>query len=222
MFTAILFVCSVYAQDNPDATTNHKKYLLGGSMAFDFSQKESDKIFNSGFFHFNLYSGYNINPKVTLGLKLAFSYYENVRKEMGAWNESYFDKVPLTYEINFGNSFDISAFLRYQDDILGKLKYYFDFGIGTAFSGQMKATMFYRHPLNDPNRITYDFKDYYANVACGLLYLFSENAAVNFKLTEFKISSTKEDLGEWNTVKSVNAKLLSDFLQPNLGIVINF
>ncbi len=118
MCTAILFGCKVYAQENADENPN--KFLLGGNIAFDLAQKSATYIdyatdysglINSGFFNFKIYSGYNISPKVALGLKLGFSYYENTYHHLGIFT------TPLgngdrEYGITDGNSFEIATFVR--------------------------------------------------------------------------------------------------------------
>lgn len=226
MFTTIFFVCSAFAQEGTDTTTNQNKFLLGSSIAFDFAIKNTSKLtwwsddnpsIKTGFFHFKLFSGYNISPKVALGLKLGLSYYEDTYVVLGYFTPPNWI-VDFEYGITDGNSFEIVPFVRIQDNLVGKLKYYFDFGLGTAFSGQMKAR-WGRNTFSGESHIVYKFNYYYAIADCGLLYLFSQNVGVEIKLVGFEMGKKIEEFGY--RIESVNAKFLPHVLQPNIGIVVN-
>jgi hypothetical protein len=231
MFTAILLGCSVYAQENADLNTN--KFLLGGNIAFDFANKNittdsynyNDKIdtFNSGFFHFRIYSGFNISPKVALGLKLGFSYYENTYAHLGKYTHSS-GYANREYGITDGTSFEIAPFVRIQNNLVGKLKYYFDFSLGTAFSGKMKAMTAHLIGVKHTYFTDYKFNYYYAAVDCGLIYLFSKKAGVEFKIARFEIGKKLEKLdGDIQLeIESIDSNFLPHLIQPNLGFVINF
>jgi hypothetical protein len=225
MITALMLSYTANGQENKVDSTSHKKFMLGGNLAFDFGQKNVESIYygkeisNTGFLHIKIYQGFYLNPKVAVGIRFGLSYYENIFKDLPAFGTY---GTLIQFSISEGKSFEIAPFLRYQDRLLGKLRYYFDFSIGTAFSGQMGIS----RDDKPGDLYNYGFQQYSANVTCGLLYMFSENAAVEFKLTGFEIGGMNEEIKEgdtkWYEIKTVNAKFLSDFLQPNLGFVINF
>jgi hypothetical protein len=230
MCTAILFGCKVYAQENADVNPN--KFLLGGNIAFDFSKKHAPKKdsyhwedgrSNSAFPQFKIYSGFNISSKVAFGLKLGFSYYENTYLHLGFYTySSNSTGLDVEYGITDGKTFEISPFVRIQNNIVGKLKYYLDFSFGAAFSEQMSALIWF--PTHrQSHSVGYSFNYYYANADCGLIYLFSQKAGVELNLVEFEIGKKYEkiDFFQGTEIESVNAKLLPTFIQPNLGFVIN-
>ncbi len=229
MIAAIIFGSGVFAQeDDYDDYDDVKqpRFLIGGNVAFNFAQtKANDSYYDDEYhefidvidFHFKPYFGYLINDKVTIGLKLGLNYYENAFADLHTIEERYSDN--FTLGIKDGNSFEIATFLRLQDTLVGKFRYYVDFCLGAEFSGDMKAVKYRNHDYNGK----YDYKlyYYYATVDVGILFLLSQRTGIEFKLAGVELGKKYEKLDN-RKYETINFDFFSDFLQPNLGIVVNF
>ncbi len=230
MIAAIVFGSGVFAQeDDYDDYDDVKqpRFLIGGNVAFNFAQTkgtETDygddhhEFIDVIDFHFKPYFGYLVSNKVTIGVKLGLNYYENAFADPHT--------IPLTWDddnatlgITDGNSFEIAPFLRLQDTLVGKFMYYVDFCLGAEFSGDMKAEIYrgsYDHYKDD-----YKLNYYYATVDVGILFLLSQRTGIEFKLAGVELGKRYEKFYGYE-IESINFDFFSDFLQPNLGIVVNF
>ncbi len=224
MVAAIIFGSGVFAQeDDYDDYDEVKqpKFLFGCNLAFDFQESkinDSHKPINKIDFHFKPYFGYSISNKLTIGAKLGLNYYENAFADLPPISDIY-DVGNNEIGITDGNSFDISPFLRFQDTLAGKFRYYIDFCLGAEFSGDMKAVR-----CTGYSYYTCDYKlnYYYASIDIGILFLLSQNTGIEFKLAGIELGNKYEKLDEDIKIESINFDFFSDFLQPNLGIVVNF
>ena len=234
MIAAFVFGSGVFAQevdyDDYD-DVKQPRFIIGGNVAFNFAQtKTTDTYYyDHDFidvidFHFKPYFGYLLSNKVTIGLKLGLNYYENAFADPHTI-PLYWGSDNETLGIADGNSFEIAPFLRFQDTLVGKFRYYIDFCMGAEFSGDMKAVI-HRYPYEF---YQYDYKlnYYYATVDVGILFLLSQKTGIEFKLAGVELGKKYEKLNNSNDelnykVESINFDFFSDFLQPNLGIVVNF
>jgi hypothetical protein len=55
-----------------------------------------------------------------------------------------------------------------------------------------------------------------------VMFLLSQKTGIEFKLAGIELGKKYEKLGDSHKIESINFDFFSDFLQPNLGIVINF
>ncbi len=230
MVAAIIFGSGVFAQEDDYDDYDEVKqprFLIGGNVAFNLSQTKATEIdyyyeddhefIDEIDFHFKPYFGYLLSDKVTIGVKLGLNYYENAFADPHT--------IPLKWDgnatlgITDGNSFEIAPFLRFQDTLVGKFRYYIDFCMGTEFSGDMKALRQYDYYDDE-----YDYKlnYYYATVDVGILFLLSQKTGIEFKLAGIELGKKYEKLGDSHKIETINFDFFSDFLQPNLGIVVNF
>ncbi len=78
----------------------------------------------------------------------------------------------------------------------------------------------------EETNLDYNFNYFYATADCGLIYLFSQKAGVEFKLAGFEIGKKLEKIDNYSYVRyeieSVITRFLPHLIQPNLGFVINF
>jgi hypothetical protein len=232
MIAAIIFGCGVFAQDDDYEEyedydeVKQSRFLIGGNVACNFAQTKTTDTYDDDHefidelnFHFKPYFGYLINNKLTIGVKLGLNYYENAFADphtipvLGDYDNA-------TLGITDGNSFEIAPFLRFQDTLVGKFRYYIDFCMGAEFSGDMKAVIH----RDDDYDYKYDYKlnYYYANADVGLLFLLSQRTGIEFKLAGVELGKRYEKLDDDYELESTNFDFFSDFLQPNLGIVVNF
>jgi len=233
MIAAIIFGSGVFAQEDDYEDYDDVKqprFIIGGNVAFSFAQtKATETEYDDDIhqfidvidFHFKPYFGYLLSNKVTIGLKLGLNYYENAFAEPHTILNPDYGSDLGTLGIRDGNSFEIIPFLRFQDTLVGKFRYFVDFCLGTEFSGDMKAEV-----QSDDNyynyKSYYKLSYYYASVDVGILFLLSQKTGVEFKLAGVELGKRYEKLGSYYKMESINFDFFSDFLQPNLGIVVNF
>jgi len=234
MIAAIVFGSGVFAQeDDYDDYDDVKqpRFLIGGNVAFNFSQTKNTDTDNDVHefidvidFHFKPYFGYLLSNKVTIGVKLGLNYYENAFADPHTISLLW-DSDNTTLGITDGNSFEIAPFLRFQDTLVGKFRYYIDFCLGAEFSGNMTAA---RGNENGTTTENYRMNYYYATVDVGILFLLSQKTGIEFKLAGVELGKRYEKLEYYynddyeDEIESINFDFFSDFLQPNLGIVVNF
>jgi len=233
MIAAILFGGVVFAQeDDYDDYDDAKqpRFLIGGNVAFNFAQT---KTTNTDYddvhefidvidFHFKPYFGYLVSNKMTIGVKFGLNYYENAFADPHTipilW---YSDNATLG--ITDGNSFEIAPFLRFQDTMVGKFRYYIDFCMGAEFSGDMSAKAKIQHEYsNEEYEYDYKINYYYATVDVGILFFITQRTGIEFKLAGVELGKRYEKLDNPYDIESITFDFFSDFLQPNLGIVVNF
>jgi hypothetical protein len=230
MIAAILFGSGVFAQeDDYDDYDDVKqpRFLIGANAAFNFAQtKGTETNYDDDHefidvidFHFKPYFGYLLSDKVTIGVKFGLNYYENAFADPHTIpNLWYYDNPTLG--ITDGNSFEIAPFLRFQDTLVGKFRYYIDFCMGAEFSGYMKAEIYCGS--YDRYKDDYKLNYYYATVDVGILFLLSQKTGIEFKLAGIELGKRYEKLDNDYEIETINFDFFSDFLQPNLGIVVKF
>lgn len=234
MIAAIVFGSGVFAQeDDYDDYDDVKqpRFLIGGNVAFNFAQTkgtETDygddhhEFMDVIDFHFKPYFGYLLSNKVTIGVKLGLNYYENAFADPHTIPDVYGSDIHIL-GIRDGNSFEIAPFLRLQDTLVGKFRYYVDFCLGAEFSSNMSAGFGVQSVSTAEY---YQLNYYYATADVGILFLLSQRTGIEFKLAGVELGKRYEKLENYydnvDEIETINFDFFSDFLQPNLGIVVNF
>lgn len=223
-----IFICSQAQEASDESKTS--KFVLGGNFAFEYSSSkfelnnnglpENEKA-NSALISFMPYAGVKISKKITVGLKLGYTHYNDYCKETRIivgyddWGDQ-----DYTMRCVKGNEYTLSPFIRYTNTIKqSKLNYFFELSTGISMSSGMEAEIgdYDYLPYKD-----YEFTKYFVAGDVGLLYQLTNKLGLEFNLAFFNLALLNEEFDNEVTYKTMDIKLMPELFRPNIGINLNF
>jgi len=116
--------------------------------------------------------------------------------------------------IRYGNLMHFALFFRYQNRLVGKLKYYVEPIFGIERSIYLKG--YYTDYYDTRYHTMGNYNKYFGSLNCGFLYSFSNNIAFEMQVlginySEMKIENIDEKSSEFTTEYI--------FSNPNIGLV---
>jgi hypothetical protein len=192
----LLLTTIIHAQEIKNGQTNPYRYFVGGTTVLEMSEMNNDF---SVLINVEPKIGIIISQKFLAGLKIGLTYMDNF--PYATLNEGMSTEAgtPVYLEvhlINDGYLVNISPFIRYQNNLIGKLKYCIEPGFGVE--------------------LIFGSPKYYGYLNCGFQFLISQKMGFELQVLSLKYSELH--------VKGIEPKFsefTTDYIfsNPNIGIV---
>lgn len=180
--------------------------FIGGTVVLETSKNYND---DSQYFQKDDYTlFYSLEPKVGImvsqnffaGLKIGLTYMDNIPYTIYVQSPMTPDGNSYTYEYIIlleGEYFvNVSPFMRFQNNLIGRLKYYVEPGFGVEF--------------------IFDDQKYYGYLNCGFQFSISQKMGFELQVLSLKYSEL-----HGKGIESKISDFTTDFIfsNPNIGLV---
>jgi len=186
----------IHAQEIKNSQTNPYRYFIGGTTVLEMSEVNNDF---SLMIKVEPKIGIIISPKFSAGLKIGCTYMNNFMFLCYRRGMSYELGYVVYHDVCLLESLcmvSFSPFMRFQNNLVGKLKYYIEPCIGAEFIS--------------------DDHTYFGSLNCGLQFPISQKMGFEFQILSLKYSEIH--------VKGIDKKISEIttsyiFSNPNIGLV---
>lgn len=211
----LFLINSVEAQVSNAKESKPHRFFIGGNTSIIikdiYVDRDYDEIdMKSVNIEFVPKFGFFINPKIAIGFEYGLTYMEYTPIHYYRYYYEQFQEVMIRY----GNLMHFALFLRYQNTLIGKLKYYIEPIFGAERSIYLKG--YYTDYYDTWYHTMKNYNKYFGSLNCGFLYSFSKNIAFEIQVlginySEMKIENTDKKFSEF-TIEYI-------FSNPNIGLV---
>jgi len=193
---AIIFACSVYAQEKAPGSKTGNQSFFGGNLSFNFTQLKYDSDSKDKIVSLNVMPviGLQVGENIVLGVALGFSMVE------GDTYQDYWEEYSTD-----SKSLGLSVFLRTYTSLSERFKLYYEPVFGRTF---------YLEDETDK-----DIRDYFLGLNFGMLYFVKPHFSVEIKIASAMYENISVKDSDFKTnIFDVNY----DIIQPNFGLKYYF